>query len=223
MRFIVFEKKKKINKCSEKIFDTKKIFSVLKKNNLKNFMEKEKKFAGFWIRHIALFIDIIILLLIWVVIWLILDLLWIYLDSTTTTWFIIWLSFDLIWFIYFAVFHFYFWQTPWKMAVWVKVVDKDFWKISHLQAFWRSFATILSALPLWLWYAWASWDQKKRTFHDMLAKTLVVEEDSISKNWVIFWNVLIFILFILSLFWIVAAFNYVISNPEILMQMDLNL
>jgi uncharacterized RDD family membrane protein YckC len=41
---------------------------------------------------------------------------------------------------------------------------------------------------------WASWDKEKRTFHDMLAKTYVVEENSISKNWVIFWNVLISIL-----------------------------
>lgn len=186
-------------------------------------MSNEKKYAGFWIRHIAIFIDFVILFLIWILIWLTIDLLWVQIDNTTTTWFIIWLCFDLIWFIYFAVFHGYLWKTPWKMAVWIKVVDKEFWKISCLQAFWRSFATILSALPLWLWYIWASWDSKKRTFHDMLARTVVIEEKAISKNWVIFWNILIFVLFILMIFWIAALFYYVVSNPEVLMQMDLGI
>lgn len=186
-------------------------------------MKNKKNFAGFWIRHIAFFIDIIILFLFSILVSVVLNLLWVQLDNETTTWFIISLSFDLILFLYFACFHYHFWQTPWKMLVWVKVVTKDFWKITKLQSLWRSFATILSALPLFLWYAWAWWDSKKRTFHDLLARTVVIEENAISKNWVIFWNVLISLLFILFIFWIVALFSYVISHPEILMQMQSNL
>ena len=185
-------------------------------------MEKQKNFAGFWIRHIALFIDIMILFLFFFLIWILFAVFWIQIDTTTTMWFIVWLFFDLIWFIYFACFHYHFWKTPWKMLVWVKVMTKDFWKISRLQSLWRSFATILSALPLFLWYAWAWWDKKKRTFHDLLAQTVVVEENAISKNWVIFWNIFIFVLFLLFLFWIISLFYYLISHPEMLMQMDLN-
>lgn len=180
-------------------------------------MKNNKKFAGFWVRHIAFFIDIIIIF----IFWSILNILWIGVDDSTIIGYTISLIINLFYFIYFACFHFNFWQTPWKMLVWVKVVSEDFWKISRLQAFWRSFATILSALPFWLWYAWAWWDSKKRTFHDFLAQTVVVEENVISKNWVIFWNVLIFILFALIVFWSISAFYYVIQNPEVLMELNL--
>ena len=185
-------------------------------NNIKN----NKQFAWFWIRHVAFFVDIVILLLIWMLFWFILNLLWIQIDNTTTTWFIISLCFDLFWFLYFACFHHHFWQTPWKMLVWVEVVNKEFWKISRIQAIWRSFATILSTIPLFLWYAWAWWDAKKRTFHDLLAQTVVVEKNAISSNWAVFWNVLIFILWVLMIFWVVMAFYYLIQHPELLMQID---
>ena len=184
-------------------------------------MENNIKFAGFWIRHIAIFVDFLILFLIWILFWLILNLLWVQIDNTTTTWFIIQILTNLFWFLYFALFHFFLWKTPWKIAVWVKVVNHNFEKISMLQAFWRSFATILSALPLFLWYFWAWWDQKKRTFHDMLAKTYIIEEKAISVNWIIFWNVLIFILWILFFFFVVVVFYYLVSNPELLMQMQI--
>jgi len=183
-------------------------------------MENNNKFAGFWIRHIALFIDILILFCLWIIIWLILEFLWMNLTNATALWIFVWLIIDLIWFIYFACFHYCFWQTPWKMAVWVKVVDKEFWDISLIQSVWRSFATILSTIPLFLWYAWASWDSKKRTFHDMLAQTVVVEKNPISKNLIIFWNVLIFWLSFLIVFWFVGLFYYLIQNPELLINLS---
>ena len=184
-------------------------------------MEKTKNFAGFWIRHIALFIDMMIILIALFPIAYAIAYFWIDNNYQSISWIIVWLILDLIWFFYFACFHHYFWQTPWKMLVWVKVVNKDFGKLTFLQAIWRSFATILSTLPLWLWYAWAWWDAKKRTFHDLLAQTLVIEENAIWKKWVIFWNILIFILFILLTMWIVMLFMYAIENPEVLMQLEL--
>lgn len=183
-------------------------------------MENEKKFAGFWVRHIAIFIDTTIIMLVLSTIMYFVNYFWIDNRYESTIWIIVWLFIDLVAFFYFSCLHFHFWQTPWKMLVWIKVVTKDFWKLTRLQSIWRSFATIISALPLWLWYAWAWWDAKKRTFHDMLAKTVVIEENVISKKWVIFWNVLIMILWILMIVWIVATFYYIILNPEILMQLN---
>ena len=183
------------------------------KNNKTNF-------AGFWIRNIAITIDFTILFVFWILTWIVLNFIWVQIDNWTTAWIIISLLFDLFWFLYFAWFHHHFWQTPWKMAVWVKVVRSDnLWKISRLQAIWRSFATILSALPLFLWYAWAWWDSKKRTFHDLLAQTVVIEDKVISKWLVIFWNIFISWLLVLMIFLMAIAFYYVIQHPEVLMQM----
>jgi len=206
-------------------------------------------FAWFWIRHVAIFVDILILFLIGFVLWLALWALWIIPNYESVTWIISWLIVDLIWFFYFVCFHYKKWQTPWKMAVWVKVVNKNFEKISLLQSLWRVVSTILPMfIPLFviwicallkfdllipsfvsilvmlivymLWYSWAWWDSKKRAFHDFVAQTYVVEENPISKKWVIFWNVLIFILWLLSIFLIVGLFYYIIANPEVLMQLD---
>lgn len=180
---------------------------------------ENKKFAWFWIRHIALTIDIIILTILSWFLFYFINYFWFDSRYESSVWIIIWLFIDLIWFVFFAYFHFSFWKTPWKMAVWVKVVSQDWEKLTLLQSFWRSFATILSTIPLWLWYAWAWWDEKKRTFHDMLAKTYVIEDNSISKGWVIFWNIMICILFIL-LFILVILWIFLLSNPDFLIELE---
>jgi uncharacterized RDD family membrane protein YckC len=168
----------------------------------------------------------LLLLIVMVPIMLWLSVLGIDYSYESLVWIVLWLLLDLVWFIYFVCFHYRKWQTPWKMLVWVKVVDVKKAKITFLQSLWRAFSVWVPAIaawaiillvdalwwPLWivsavlwilliilyaLWYMWAWWDEKKRTFHDILAKTYVIEDNAISKKWVITWNILIFVLFLL--------------------------
>jgi uncharacterized RDD family membrane protein YckC len=65
--------------------------------------------------------------------------------------------------------------TPGKMALSIKIVDAETQgPLSWGQCIGRYFAQILSALPLGLGYLWVAWEPRKRSWHDMLAGTLVV-------------------------------------------------
>ena len=171
---------------------------------------KTPVFAGFWTRHLAYFLDTLI---IWTL-WALLSLLFI-----SVFWLESWAS-DLVMicasFSYFIWMHYKFGQTLWKMALWVKVIDKTWKALTLPQSIWRGFATILSSLPFMLWYFWAGWDKEKRTFHDMLAWTRVVEVRFVAA-WIVFlWNFLIFLLSIWFL-WLVAWWMYqMFMNPEMM-------
>ncbi len=86
---------------------------------------------------------------------------------------------------YFAVAFFYwtlltleFGATPGKKIMGIKIVtEKHKLKLGLGQIFFReTLGRFCSALPLMLGYIWVSFDKKERkTFHDMLAKTRVVD------------------------------------------------
>ena len=78
--------------------------------------------------------------------------------------------------VYFAMFHAGGSQaTLGKMAVGIKVTDDDGRRISFARGIGRYFATIPSALILFIGYVMAAFTDRKRALHDMLAGTLVVD------------------------------------------------
>lgn len=65
--------------------------------------------------------------------------------------------------------------TVGKMVMKIKITKENGYKITYQDAALRYFASILSAIVLLLGYFWMLWDSKKQTWHDHLAKTLVVK------------------------------------------------
>ncbi len=71
--------------------------------------------------------------------------------------------------------------TPGKMALGLVVVDTDLQPLTVTKAFLReAIGKFVSAIVFGLGYFWAIWDEKKQTWHDKIAGTLVVEKNSLS-------------------------------------------
>lgn len=68
-------------------------------------------------------------------------------------------------------------QTVGRKAVSLRVVDSESLQpgIGPARAVGRYFAKILSSIPLLLGYFWMLWDPRKQTWHDKLARTVVVK------------------------------------------------
>ena len=57
----------------------------------------------------------------------------------------------------------------------IRVLDADTGRsLPYVRAFVRALMSNLSALPCFLGFFWMLWDQRKRTWHDMVANSLVV-------------------------------------------------
>jgi uncharacterized RDD family membrane protein YckC len=90
--------------------------------------------------------------------------------------------------IYFLISIFYktflvgkFGATLGKMITGIKIVDENGNKISYGVAFIREVLIkdiiyFIIFFISWLGYLWALWDKKKQTWHDKIARTLVVKE-----------------------------------------------
>ena len=83
-----------------------------------------------------------------------------------------------MWWLYYSLFHSSSWQaTLGKRALRLKVVDLDGHRISFARASGRFFAQYLSALTFCIGYMLAGWTKRKRSLHDMIAKTYVIRVD----------------------------------------------
>ena len=128
--------------------------------------EKRMKYAGFWIRFGAYVVDAIIL----GVINVLLDLLVADVESQT----IMSIISLFIGVAYFAVMESSERQATFgKMAVGIKVGDRNGEQISLLNAVGRYFAKIISALTLLIGFMMAGWDEKNQALHDKIADTYV--------------------------------------------------
>jgi uncharacterized RDD family membrane protein YckC len=66
-------------------------------------------------------------------------------------------------------------QTLGKKALGIRVVDLDGGgSIGYGRAFLRYIGRIVSAIPLFLGYFWMLWDKEKQTWHDKFANSVVV-------------------------------------------------
>lgn len=128
------------------------------------------KYAGFWIRFLALLIDIIILSIIALIFF------W---NQATEEWAIS-VSYNgwqmIIPILYILWFWIWKWATPWKMACGIKIIETDWAKLSWAKALVRYFSTILSALVFFIGFIWAAFDSKKQTWHDKIADTYVIKK-----------------------------------------------
>lgn len=64
--------------------------------------------------------------------------------------------------------------TVGMMILKIKITKESGGKLTYKDAVLRYFASILSAVVLLIGYLWMLWDPKKQTWHDKLAKTVVV-------------------------------------------------
>lgn len=133
--------------------------------------------AGFWIRLLATIIDSILLVILTLPI-----LLTVYGREYFTSTELIKGPGDLfVSYVLPAVLVIVFWVawrgTPGKLMLGLRVVSaRTGEKLDLLQAVIRYFGYFLSALPLCLGFLWIAFDSKKRGFHDLLARTLVVKK-----------------------------------------------
>lgn len=89
--------------------------------------------------------------------------------------FIIFLAGWLAYFLYYSLFESSHYQaTPGKMAAGIIVTDTTGKKISFLRALFRNILRIFSGMCYYLGYFLALITDRKQTFHDMIARTLVV-------------------------------------------------
>ena len=150
------------------------------------------RYAGFWVRAVALIVDSIILA----------PLAWIFYlieaaifganmasgaYSTLLIEYVLCLIFSmLVYCVYFAAFESSIWQaTPGKRLLSLKVTDLYAGKISFLRACGRYLGKIISGLFFCIGYIMAGVTEKKQAFHDVLASTLVLHgrtDESVSSE-----------------------------------------
>ncbi len=77
--------------------------------------------------------------------------------------------------IYQTFFVWYYAATPGKMILKIEVIEeRDFQTPSFLVSLNRAIGRVISEMLFYLGFAWAFLDPKRQTWHDKLAKTLVV-------------------------------------------------
>ena len=145
-------------------------------------------YAGFWVRLVALLIDVAILVLVYVVInniyagatgegwmWAVEEEVLVEeLIEPSSTWFINLLILIVLSIAYFIGFWAWRGQTPGKMAVRVRIVRLDGSSIGWIGAAMRCMGCIITGLPFLAGFLWVALDARKQGLHDKLAETFVV-------------------------------------------------
>ncbi len=150
------------------------------------------RYAGFWVRVVAFFIDTIILAPLGWIFYLIEVAIFganIANDAYSTLlieYFLCLFVSILVYCVYYAAFESSSWQaTPGKRLLSLKVTDLYGGKISFLRACGRYFAKWLSGLFFCIGYIMVGVTEKKQGFHDVLASTLVLHgrtDESVSSE-----------------------------------------
>lgn len=150
------------------------------------------RYAGFWIRFVALMIDGLILTVVFSVIYLVVGIL--FGISAAALGAAVGRSNDpgaiiaalapfYVFILLFSVaipltYNLIFWTrsgaTPGKMAVGIKVVTPEGGRITGGQAVGRHFGQVVSGMILYIGYMMAGWDIEKRSLHDRMAGTRVI-------------------------------------------------
>jgi uncharacterized RDD family membrane protein YckC len=77
---------------------------------------------------------------------------------------------------YFAFFHGAWGQTIGKMIFGLRVITIDGQPLSFTRAFSRTIVYTLSAIPFFLGFIWVGFTSSKRSWHDLIAGTMVIRE-----------------------------------------------
>lgn len=127
--------------------------------------ERRVEYAGFWIRFAAVIIDRIILYILQLIISLM------FADSAPL---LAALGFMLLGLLYYTFMESSQYQaTIGKMAVGIKVGDREGEALTWPNALGRYLGKIISAITLCIGYMMAGWDDKKQALHDKMADTYV--------------------------------------------------
>ena len=139
---------------------------ITREPNITPFNTDVPDFAGFWIRLFARLIDELFVTLVFGILVTIIGM------SDFTAFVLVIINFS-----YFVLMTKSRGQTLGKMALGIQVIDSSGNIPNVGTILLREIpCKILSALPLYLGYAWAGWDDKKRSWHDHLSKTFVIKK-----------------------------------------------
>ena len=136
---------------------------------------EDLQYVGFWARFWAMMVDTLVLMMvIYPIFYLIYGDAFLHKATDLT------LANNLVNYVmpFFAILVFWHYKsaTPGKMIIKASIVDATtYGKPSTKQFIIRNFGYIVSLIPLGLGYFWAGWDDRKQTWHDKMAHTLVVQ------------------------------------------------
>jgi len=152
--------------------------TVIKKQEDKLFV----KYAGFWRRFVAIFIDSIITSILYAIINFINYFVYALYSYTLYSSLTATLLFSTLWWIYFATLESSSKQaTIGKMALGIIVTDYNGNRISFGRATGRHFGKILSYLIFGIGYLMAGFTKRKQALHDIIAGCLVIK-GKVSRN-----------------------------------------
>jgi uncharacterized RDD family membrane protein YckC len=141
------------------------------------------RYAGFWIRFVAVFIDGLIGWIVGTLIMLAVGLPILGPDPASIKLSSFWTIYILVNLLQwgFAISYETFFigkygATPGKMALGLKVITPDGGRVSYIKAFGRYFAKIISGLLLLIGYIMAAFDEEKRALHDRICGTRVIRK-----------------------------------------------
>ncbi len=127
------------------------------------------KYAGFWLRLLALFLDVLILSILLAPIVITIE----YFNLKYLTNFIYFL---LLWPYYSILESSKLQGTLGKYLIGIKVVDYNYNRIDFNIATLRYVSSILSSLTIFIGYIMALFTSRKQTLHDIISKTLVIRK-----------------------------------------------
>ena len=139
--------------------------------------ETGTRYAGFWIRFVAKFIDIIILNIVGFMLGLIGSLLGTMLlgdESVTLLNTIIYAIAAAVSVAYYVLFVGAYGATPGKMALGLRIVRATGEPVSYLLALARYVSAVLNYLTLGVGWFMAGWTREKRALHDFICETRVI-------------------------------------------------
>lgn len=135
------------------------------------------RYAGFWVRFAAMFIDGILAFTVNFGIGLFAGIAFGNRTdggSTAAMIFLVYILPQVIWTSYYTFFIGKYGATPGKMAVGIKVIRPDGQPISFLRAFGRYWSYWLSYIPIGIGFIMAGFDDEKRALHDRVCDTRVI-------------------------------------------------
>lgn len=152
--------------------------------------EEQHHYAGFWIRLVARFIDLILLLAA-LNLFILVDRMGADAGLWTPTGLDDGIGFDRLsvenlargaFFLFFPVFYYVYLhgaygQTFGKMALRIKVLNEDGSPLDYRKSFLRWLGYFLCDLTLNIGYLWAAFDPRKQGLHDKVCGTIVVHEN----------------------------------------------
>jgi len=136
--------------------------------------QQKLQYAGFWIRAAALIIDAILMVIIAGVVFTFAIATHLEDEDPTIIVVLIYLLLIMFQFLYFTIMESSDKQgTLGKIAVGIKIGDKNGNRISYMNAVGRFFSRILSGMFFYIGYMMAGWDDRKQSLHDKIANTFV--------------------------------------------------